>query len=305
MKMATHFDTVKLAMPVGLSVRGLPYKKRVIDGLEIRVSPTGSRRPEFALTAAPSGHWVSHQMPGADWNLLADPGRWEAEAQNHRFEISDPLDRYLPLRFDAPLPAKKAVIWPGWRGWTSAQRSRIASLLPKDAGASYIPDYLPLFLTPGATTVQGAAHVRAQLITRDAGGITGSAGWAVVTIGIGSKVIGLGIAASDGRVLISFPYPLLPDADSGAAALGRQKIEWNVRIRVYCDQLTVTLGADETPDLGQIFDQMDQTPMRALATIRGPQPALPDQLLTLGETLILRTKLMDGSLSPNLFLKLP
>jgi hypothetical protein len=305
MKMALHFDTVKLALPVGLALRGMPHKKRITDGLDIRVSPAGSRRPQFALKPVPSGHWVSHQMPGTDWDLLADPLRWEAEARNHRVEVSDPWGRYLPLRFDAPLPAKKAMIWPGWRGWSSAQRSKIAPLLPKDAGASYIPDYLPLFPSAGASVAAGTALVTAQLVTRDAVGNLGNAGWAIVTIGIGTRVIGFGVAAGDGRVTISFAYPLLPEADSSEAALGRSEIIWDVRVRVYCDQLTSALEPDDIPDLGAIFDQLNQTPKRALATIRGPQPALPDQKLKLGIPLTLRTTLMDGSLSPNLFIKLP
>jgi hypothetical protein len=59
------------------------------------------------------------------------------------------------------------------------------------------------------------------------------------------------------------------------------------------------------PELQAILAQLDDAPLRALATIMGAQPQLPDQELVLGRTLVLRTALAGGKLSSSLFLRSP
>jgi hypothetical protein len=59
------------------------------------------------------------------------------------------------------------------------------------------------------------------------------------------------------------------------------------------------------PELPAILAQLDHAPLRALATIMGAQPALPDQELVLGRTLVLRTAIAGGQVSSSLFLKSP
>lgn len=305
MMLALSRDSFVLPLPVGLSLRSVTSRKRIGDQLDISVTRLDQRKQPFQLKPVPTGHWVSHQLPGLDRALLQSPADWVAQAQSYRFAVEDPAGRYLPIRFEAPLPARKAVVWPGWRGWSATQRARSAPVFPPDAGASFIPDYLPLFAAPGARPENGAAQVRAHLAVRETGGALRNAGWAMVTIGIGTRVIGLGLADAAGRVAISFPYPPLPQQSTAEAADGRPQIRWNVRVRVYCSELTNGLAPGEIPELGRIFRQLAGTPLRAMATIMGAQPALPDQPLQLGKALILRSEIVGGALSPNLFLKSP
>ncbi|MBP6435121.1 MAG: hypothetical protein KA292_10710 [Sphingorhabdus sp.] len=305
MRLALSPDSVVLPLPVGLSLRSVATRKRVGDELTINVTRAGRKQPSFLLKPVPSGHWVSHQLPGFERDVLHRPADWVAQARGYRFEVDDPAGRYLPIRFEAPLPARKAVVWPGWRGWGATQRSRAAPVFPADAGASYIPDYLPLFSAPGARPENGMAQVRAQLAIRETGGATRNAGWAAVTVGLGTRVIGLGIADAEGRVCVSFPYPALPQQSTAEAADGREQIVWDVRVRVYCSELTAALSDGEVPELGRIFRQLAGTPLRAMATIMGSQPALPDQKLSLGQPPILRTALAAGAISSTLFLKSP
>lgn len=305
MKLAAAHDTVTLPLPAGMLLRSAADRRLVGSGLAIEAVPAiGPQRP-VRLTAVPSGHWVAHGLPGIPAEVANDPGGWSGTARPFRVVVSDPLGRFLPLRFTASFPARGTLRWSGWSGWSASRRNRARPVLPPGASASTIPDYLPLFPGAGWVPEPALADVRAQLAIRETGGALRSAGWAVATIGIGNTVIGLGIADGDGRLVVAFPYPPMPEQTPVEAAQGRMQIAWEVRVRVYCRELAAGLAPDEVPQLQDILAQLDDQPIRALATIMGSQPALPDQPLILGRTLVLRTELAGGKLSSSLFLKSP
>jgi len=305
MKLAPAYDTVTLPLPAGLRLRSAADRRQVDEALEIDAAPAvGLRRP-VRFTRVPSGHWVSHILPGLSANVANDPAGWPGTATEYRIAVEDVRGRFLPLRFSAALPFRGAIRWTGWAGWSGQRRNRARPILPPGADAATMPDYLPLFPAAGWTTQPGLADVRAQLAIRETGGELRSAGWAIATIGIGTSVIGLGVADADGRLVVAFPYPPMPGQTPAEAAQGRPQIAWDVRVRVYCRELAAGLEPGEVPQLQTILAQLDDTPIRALETIMGGQPALSDQELVLGRTLVLRTKLGGGKVSSSLFLKSP
>ena len=303
MKLAPAHDTVTLPLPAGMRLRSAADRRIVDSALEIdAVSAVGLRRP-VRLRKVPSGHWVAHLLPGLSAAVAADPESWGAAASPYRIAVSDPAGQFLPLRLNAALPARGALRWSGWAGWNGTRRNRAKPILPPGANAATVPDYLPLFPAAGWTTEPGLADVRAQLAIRETGGELRNAGWAAVTIGLGNSVLGLGIADGDGRVVVAFPYPAMPEQTPVEAAQGRPEIAWDVRVRVYCRELAADLGPGEIPELQTILAQLDGPPSHAMATIMGAQPQLSDQELVLGRTLVLRTALSGGKLSSSLFLK--
>jgi hypothetical protein len=255
--------------------------------------------------AVPSGHWVAHALPGVRMALVDNPAAWAGSALSYRVAVTDPSGRFLPLRFSTGFPARGAVRWNGWSGWSGARRNRARPILPPNAGPATMPDYLPLFPAPRWSPEPGLADVRAQLAIRETGGALRNAGWAVATIGFGNTVIGMGVADGEGRLVVAFPYPAMPAQTPGEAAQGRPRIAWDVQVRIYCRELAAGAEPDDVPELPEILAQLDDPPLRALATIMGAQPPLPDQELVLGRTLVLRTELSGGKPSSSLFLRSP
>ena len=305
MRLAPAHDMVTLPLPAGVRLRSAADRRVVDEGLEVDAVPAVGMGRSVRFGRVPSGHWVAHVLPGLAASVANDPASWDASARDYAFSVADVRGRFLPLRFSTPLPERGALAWPGWSGWNGTRRNRARPILPADADASTIPDYLPLFPAAGWTTQPALADVRAQLAIRETGGALRSAGWAAMTIGIGTSVIGLGVADGDGRVVVAFPYPPMPEQTPLEATQGRAEIAWQVRVRVYCRELAAALAPGEVPDLQTILAQLDSPPIRALETIMGSQPQLSEQDLVLGRTLVLRTKLAGGQLSSSLFLKSP
>jgi hypothetical protein len=305
MRLAASPDRVVLALPAGLRLRSAADRRSIDGGIAMFARAAAGSQRRVRLAAVPSGHWVAHTLPGVPREVADDPPGWPASAKPYHFAADDPAGRFLPLRFTSPLPARGALHWSGWSGWTGARRNRARPILPPDATAATIPDYLPLFPGPGWQPEPGLADVRAQLAIRETGGALRNAGWAVATIGIGNTVIGLGLADGEGRLVVAFPYPAMPQQTPVEAAQGRPNIAWQVRVRIYCSELAAGLEQGETPELQDILAQLDTAPIPALRTIMGSQPSLPDQELVLGQTLVLRTEIGGGKLSSSLFLKSP
>jgi hypothetical protein len=214
----------------------------------------------------------------------ADPTLWPAAAQLYEIRVNDPRRRYLPLRMVAPLPAAAAIAWPGFASVPAAVRPAI---LPAGRPAAYQPDFVPLFPAIARVAPGARAEVRAHLAIASAGVPAGDASFAVMTVSIGGTVRGLGIADGDGAILVSFPYPLLPTPTPAARAAGTTRIEWPVKIAVYCGRLSA--AADGAPPLlPDILAQLSRTPSRVLARL-GSTTRLPDQILSVAQPLVLRS----------------
>lgn len=283
-------------------LRGAANLNRVGDGLDVRAASTTNLARHFALTATPSGHWAAHVLPGTGADTAANPASWQARAKPYRFSVLDRTGRFLPMRFDAPLPKRGSLVWPGWAG---VNRVRIAPLLPPGSGASFIPDYMPLFPSVAAGGSNASARLFAHLAIRETGGaVTRDAAWALMTVSFGSAVVGIGLSDARGAIMASFAYPPMPPQTPAEAVAGRDAVTWPVRVRIYCSELSAPADDQSSPpDFGAIIAQLATTPRATMSTVMGAQPALGDQTLILGQPLVLRTRLSGNQFASSLFLK--
>lgn len=288
-------------VPLALLLRNAADRGTVGEGLEIKASRSIKGASKFDLIPTPSGHWVAHKLRGTTVEVAEDPSRWTTDGKLYDFSVEDPDRRFLPMRFKAPLPRRNALVWPGWAG---VNRSRIAPLLPPGSGASFVPDYLPVFPSSSAPTSRATARIIAHMAVRETGGATRSACWALMTVSFASKVIGLGLSDGRGAISVSFGYPPMPTPTPAEAAAGRDAVTWDVKVRVYSTDLGDPNKPDDPPpDFADIIAQLAKPPRFVMGSIAGSQPALPDQKLTLGQPLILRTKTSTTQFASSLFMK--
>jgi hypothetical protein len=256
----------------------------VSDDLLVTATETRPAGRRMALVATAGGIWSAPNVPGLRPLVAADPALWPTNAQTFEIRIDDPRRRYLPMRMIARLPAEAAISWPGFDALPAGVSP---ALRPARSPAGYRPDFVPLF--PGVARVApGArAEVRAHLAIASAGMPAGNAGFAVMTVSIGGIIRGVGVADGDGAILVSFPYPLLPTPTPAARSAGTTRIEWPVRIAVYCGRLNAQSDGGP-PLLPDILAQLSRTPSLVLARL-GSRTSLPEQTLSVGQPLLLRS----------------
>lgn len=270
-------------VPVGLAFRDASDLSLVGDGLEVRISDAERPWRTALLASTPGGTWMTPRIPGLNATLSESPADWPSHQRSFIVSVSDSQGRYLPVRFPADLPVRGRYAWPEWSG---LPKPKIAPLLPAAAPPGYVPDYLPLFPSIARTAPGPRATVRAHLAVRESDGSDTRASWAAMTVSVGGKVIGLGVADAGGAVTVMGPYPALPSQTPAEAAAGRDAIEWTATIRVYWSRL-----AGNPPALGDILGQLSQPAVPALAKLAPGDPELPDQTLVLGRALTLATEL--------------
>lgn len=281
-------------VPLGFAFRDASDLSLVGDDLEVRI--TDAERPfrTAVLGPTPSSTWMTPRLPGLDAGRAESPTDWPAKARTFHVAVDDPVRRFLPIRFDAKLPVRGRFVWPGWAGLNQAL---IGPLLPADAPAGYVPDYLPLFPAMTRAISVSRAMVRAQLAERQADGTDKPAAWAAMTITVGGKIIALGIAGANGSIAASGGYPALPSQTPAEAAKGRDEVTWDAEIAVYWDELT-----DDLPDLGAILGQLS-SPARVALKQFGKTDPLPAQPLTLGRPLTLASMKSASERLSTLYLK--
>ncbi len=85
-----------------------------IDGLQVEVFPRANPRARAVAQVNRSGVYVVHALPGLrDFEFSdAEPEvLWATATRQYRVEVRDPLGRFLPISFDADLPARGLFTW--------------------------------------------------------------------------------------------------------------------------------------------------------------------------------------------------
>ena len=277
-------DIVTLRAPVALRLRDVSDLSLVSDDLLVTAKETGPAGRRMALVATAGGTWSAPNVPGLNPVTAADPALWPTNAQPFEIRIDDPRRRYLPVRMIARLPAEAAISLPGFEALPAGVS---LALRPAGSPAGYRPDFVPLF--PGVARVASGARaeVRAHLAIASAGVPAGNAGFALMTVSIGGIIRGVGVADGDGAILVSFSYPLLPTPTPAARSAGTTRIEWPVRIAVYCGRLNAEADGGP-PLLPDIIAQLSRTPSLVLARLSS-RTRLPEQTLSVGQPLLLRS----------------
>lgn len=289
-------DVVTLPQPLALRFRDAADLGLVGDGLDVRVADARLPLQLRSLRVLPSGWWTAQRLPGFNG--------WPSDRDRTlNVTVADRAGRYLPASFElaigkappAERPGKPAEI-SAWTEWSSFNQARTRPLRPADAPVDFAPDYLPLFPGPAWTAPATLAQVRAHLAVPQPDGSLRDARWAAMTVEIGGRIVGLGIADSSGAIVTAFPYPAYPaQAPSNTA---RPAITWSATVRVYWKDL-----AGDPPDLGDLLGQLTGNAKPTLAQL--PATVLGAQTLTLGQTLVLRTRKNATDNLSSLYLKTP
>lgn len=288
-------DLVTLQQPLALMFRDASDLSPVTDGIEVTVHDAQRPLAKRPLRVVPSGRWTTQRLPGfSGWPSDRD--------RAFVVEVTDRWGRYLPACFGfevgqappAPRPGRPGEISP-WPGWPSLNSARTRPIRPADPPAGYQPDYVPLFPAVARPAPGPRAEVRAQLLARAVDGSLRPARWAVMTVRIGTPIVGIGVADAGGAVVAAFGYPAYPAQVPAAGP--RPAITWPATVGVYFDDL-----ADPLPDLGLILKQLNGTAVTALAEL--PDVALGPQDLTLGKPMVLRTAISATESASSLYLQI-
>ena len=254
----------------------------VIDGLVVEVRPRhGAAAPRAAIPNL-SGVYVSHALPGLRDFEMSDATSallWLTATRPFRIEVRDPLGRYLPMGFDADLPARGLLTWRA--PWFSPP---VAIVLPGDAGSppQLMLERIPLFSAPSRPVPDPLAVVRAQL--REAGSARAAA-WTPLDVSVDGMVRGLGLSDADGRVAVLFGYPEPPRMALASPPVARNDFTWEVELTAYGAPTSPPRVPASAADLADVLAAL-ATPRPAIVSLDSPGAPLR---LAYREELIART----------------
>jgi len=285
-------ERISLPAPLGLVFWDIATATKIADGLAVSVGLQD--RPETArrLTVNRNGVWFATALPGRSAHELAT-GDWNALRQTYRIEVLDTFGRFLPLAFDAELPARGLYEWPGW---TTSPLLPLAPLGVDESPPRISPQRIPLFSAPGRTAPPAVADVRCQLSLAESGE---PAAWALVTIAHAGATRGIGLADREGRAAIFFAYPERPRPTLATSPPAITDFRWALEVEAFYDPPSP--AAKDVPDLADVIAQLAH-PRDPLDSTISPPEVLPSQLLTFGRPLVLRTSQTPEGSSSVLFL---
>jgi len=245
--------------PLGLMLWDAALGEPIRSELSITVRPAGRPSPEVALFPNKGGVWIADRLPGRASFDLPDP------PLTYRVTVVDPAGAFLPVAFDADLPAGGLYDWPGWDAL----------------------DQSPL------------AEIRCQLAERASGR---AAAWAIVTASHEGEVCGLAMADAKGRATLRFPYPARPRPTLAISPPAVTEFRWSVEIAAFYHPGPGATPA--IPDLAAVFGQLAHPAPLWRSTIGAGAP-LPATVLSFGRPLVVRTEDTPDGPSSSLLLGQP
>jgi hypothetical protein len=234
-------ERVTRVAPFGVRFWDVASRRPVIEGLRVvhrdpagRVTPaTANRAGVWTLSGLPGLHRVEYGSGDEEYWRLTPP------RPTGVVEIADPAGRFVPVSFDAALPARGLLTDP-------------CRLPSPPAGRPGVP----LFPAPARQLPTGLAAIRAELEDRDSGG---PAAFALLEAEVQADGIPFvrarGLADRRGQVVVPLPYPEPPpEAGSppGGPPLSAQT--WTAHLRLFYRHPGAGQRAD---DLCRILDQAE------------------------------------------------
>jgi hypothetical protein len=281
-------ETVTTVTLLGICFWDAAEDKQVSDGLRVTAWPATAPGLVVRAFRTASGYYAFQGLPGLE--DLENPAAAERdtigsppEARPFIVEVRDPLNRFLPLRFDVALPLPYSGLYrPG------APASPLADSPPADDLVRFY-----LFSTPSRDPAPGSVAVRACLVEWNSGR---PAAFARLEIEVHGRRRNdnrrwYGLADERGCVAVLFPYPTFVTrlgASPPGLPLSQQVWPLTVRVR-YRPSLAAGLAVGEPPRLDQLTDD-DSLPEATLwPTESGPDTAALNRDLKFASELVLRT----------------
>jgi hypothetical protein len=249
---------------IGLRFWDMAAATSAVDGLRVEIFPRRNPNARKRALPGPSGIYVAHNVSGlrdfefeasapsdpvdAPWRRALDAS--PPIAAGYRVEVSDPQGRFLPIAFDAELPARGVSNW--LAPWISPPQP-IALPGASVASPQMLIERIPLFSAPSRPVPEPLAVVYAQLRDTDSGQ---AAGWSLLAVNIDGIPVGLGMADAQGRVAVMFPYPEPPRAPLFSPPEARSDFRWVVDLTAFCTPASPTVAAPDIPDLAEVLGQL-------------------------------------------------
>jgi hypothetical protein len=285
--------------PLGLRFWDVAGATSTVYGLNVEVFARANPRARVLAPVNASGVYVAHHLPAAP---PADPRDfefadrepdvlWPAPTGAYRVEVTDPDGRFLPIAFDADLPARGLFTW--LAPFLSPPQP---VALPGDAGSPppLLIERVPLFSAPSRPVPQPLAVVYAQL--REMG--TGrDAAWCLLTVSVDGIVRGVGLADAQGRIAVMFPYPEPPRQSLASPPEARNDFTWPLALHAFRRTTSPPDAAPPVADLADVFGSLS-TPRTVVESTLSP--AAPFRL-TYREALTARTAGLAGEDASLLF----
>jgi hypothetical protein len=286
----------RVARNAGLGVRfwDTASGSLAVDGLEVEVFHRANPAARTVAKAGPGGIYVAHALPGLrEFEYLdAEPDDlWAAATRPYRVEVSDPHRRFLPIAFDADLPARGPLTW--MAPWFSPPQPVVLPVSP-GSPPQLLLERVPLFSAPSRPVPEPLAAVYAHLRENGTGR---EAAWCVLGVGIDGVTRGLGLADDRGRVAVIFPYPEPPRMSLASPPEARNDFTWEVALSAYWLPSSPPRPAAAFADLAGVFASL-ATPRGVVESVDSPPPPLR---LTYRQALTARTAGLAGADASFLF----
>lgn len=253
-----------------------------IDGLLVEVFPRTNPNARTVAKVSPGGVYVAHALRGLrDFEFDdAEPAiLWATTASAYRVEVSDPLGRYLPIAFDADVPARGLFTW--MAPWLSPPQPVVLPGVP-GSPPQLMLERVPLFCAPSRPVPEPLAVVYAHLREQ---GSDREAAWCVLGVAIDGVTRGLGLADERGRVAVMFPYPEPPRMSLASPPDARNDFTWQVALAAYWMPASPPRPAPVFAELADVFASL-ATPRTVIEST--VSPTLPLRL-TYRQPLVART----------------
>ncbi len=243
-----------------------------VEGLQVEIHPRANPHARSVALPNRSGVYVAHTVPGLrsfEFSDAAPEVLWAAALRPYRVRVDDPRGRFLPIEFDADLPARGLFTW--LAPWLSPPQP-IA--LPAEDGSPppWLLERVPLFSAPSRPVPEPLAVLYAQL--REFGSSLPAA-WSLLGVGIAGRSCGLGLADAQGRVAVMFPYPEPPRMQLASPPEARNDFSWQLELTAFWSQASPAPAVPARADLGAVLEQLSQ-PRSVIESLLSP--ALPLRL---------------------------
>ncbi|HEY1137839.1 MAG TPA: hypothetical protein VGE64_10135 [Xanthomonadaceae bacterium] len=275
-------DIVQRNVALGLRFWDVAAATSLVDGLVVEVFPQANPHARRHALPNPSAIYVAHALAGLrafeghetrDDDPVDEPWRAAREgspplAAGYRIEVRDPRGRFLPIAFDADLPARGLLSW--LAPWLSPPQP-IALPGTSPSSPQVLLDRIPLFSAPSRPTPEPLAVVRAQMREAVGGRV---AAWALLGVEIDGDVVGLGLADREGRVAVHFPYPEPPRTPLSSPPEARSDFRWIVGLTAYASSSSPPVPPSEVPMIPDLADVLAQlaSPRAVVDGVVSPVP---------------------------------
>lgn len=251
----TALESVTRVAPFGVRFYDPATASPVAADLVVTYSSPDGKRVIAVRT--PSGVYALRGLPGlaAAERGTGDEAFWLAPPATgtYRIQAADPGGAFLPVSFDAALPARG--LFTAACGFTGTP--------PWQPVPGQAAPVIPLFSAPTRPLPPGAAVARAQLALPDGS----PASWALLELSLPDGSTALGAADGAGWATVIFSYPEPPGLDVLPPSPGLPRLSdqtWQLGIAGYFGAASgnPVSGSGGPPDL---CDLLGQQPVRLVA----------------------------------------